>query len=292
MAEIYRNDTTKGISLGISDAIFVSAVIRREGKEDVSGSIVGDTIQIPYEITAYDGPFVVHWEYTIGGRSYSRDDYHEVVTPYATLSEIREALDITSEEFPDAALVRAERRVRGVINNYVGQSFGFFHGAKTVIGAGDSQLSLPERLNSIDKIEGENVLQAGEGELNGEFYSILGDGWFVGINTDLPDGDYVFENVIRDPDSMWTRGGFRDNERYTITGTWGYLGVPPDVKEAALLLIEEILCPQSMYRDRYLKAISGDGWRYEFVGQAYLGTGSVVADQLLAPYRRVMMTVI
>jgi hypothetical protein len=112
------------------------------------------------------------------------------------------------------------------------------------------------------------------------------------MSVPTPDGDYVYTNVIRDPDSMWNRGGFRDNVVYTIDGVWGYDEVPTGVKEAALIMIEEALCPQAVYRERYLKAISGDGWRYEFVGAAYSGTGNVIADQLLEEYRRTAITVI
>lgn len=291
MAEIYRNDATKGISLGITGATNVSAIIKREGKADVNGVVVGDTVQVPYSITAYDGPFVVRWQYTVGSDSYSRDDHHEVVTPYVTIAEMREALEL-GEEFSDATLVRAERRVRGVIDSHTGQRFGFFEGSRRIIGSGDAQLTLGDRLISVSRVEGPNVLSNYDGMDNGMFYSVVGDGWYLGMRQELPEGDYVFTNVIRDPDSMYTRGGFRDNVTYVIHGTWGYPAVPEDVKEAALIMIEEMLCPQSLYRDRYLKAISGDGWRYEFVSNAYSGTGSVVADQLLEPYRRSSMMVI
>jgi len=291
MTEIYRNDATKGVSLGVTGATNVSAVIKRDGKSDVAGVVVGDVVAIPYEIVAYDGPFVVRWQFTVGASSYSRDDHHEVVTPYVTPEEIRETLEVP-EDISEATIIRTERRIRGLIDNYTGQSFGYYEGARKVVGSGDNQLTLPNRLISVTNVSGPGVLLDYDDVNNGEFYSPNGDGWYLGMRQELPDGDYVFTNVIRDPDSMWHRGGFRDNITYTITGLWGYTSVPEEVKEAALIMIEEALCPQSLYRDRYLKAISGDGWRYEFTSGAYAGTGSVAADQLLAPYRRTSMTVI
>jgi hypothetical protein len=256
----------------------------------------GYSVTLPFSLVDRDSEFVVRWKlnYNEDGvsKSYMHDTSVRVVTPYVTSEEITEAIpDISSYATP-AEIVRVERRIRGVIENYTGQKFGRFVGKRQVIGAGDIQLKLPERLVNLTDISGSNVLFDSTGHAVPGAYSIRGDGYYLGVSNPTPEGDYVFENVIRDPDSMWNRGGFRDNVVYTVDGVWGYDEVPTNVKEAALILIEEALCPQAVYRERYLKAISGDGWRYEFVGAAYSGTGNVIADQLLEEYRRTAITVI
>ncbi len=298
--EIYRNE--------LADVVLRVPVTAIQGTFDVEaydGSTLlhtfstvdavsgGYKVTLPFSLVNKDSEFVVKWkfDYDEGGttRQYTQDTQVRVVTPYVTADEIVEVVpDIYSYTTP-AEIVRVERRIRGVIETYTGQKFGRFVGRRQIIGAGESQLKLPERLVTLTDIDGSNVLQ---GVSAPDFYSVRGDGWYLGVSEPTPEGDYVFTNVIRDPDSMWNRGGFRDNVVYTVDGVWGYDEIPTGVKEAAIILIEEALCPQSVYRDRYLKAISGDGWRYEFVGAAYSGTGSVIADQLLEEYRRTAITVI
>jgi hypothetical protein len=256
----------------------------------------GYKVTLPFSLVNKDSEFVVRWNFSYSEdgvtKQYTQDSPVKVVTPYVTADEITEAIpDISSYATP-AEIVRVERRIRGVIETYTGQKFGRFVGRRQIIGAGESQLKLPERLVSLTDIAGSNVLFDSTGHAASGFYSVRGDGWYLGVSEPTPEGDYAFENVIRDPDSMWNRGGFRDNIVYTVDGVWGYDEVPTGVKEAALIMIEEALCPQAVYRERYLKAISGDGWRYEFVGAAYSGTGNVIADQLLEEYRRTAITVI
>lgn len=256
----------------------------------------GYRVTLPFSLVDNDGSFTIRWkfDYTENSatKTYRYNTQISVVTPYVTVDEIRAATGISETDAPNAELIRLERRIRGVINNYTGQSFGRYVGTKQVIGAGDIELKLSERLVQLDNITGSNILYDSEGVAAAGFYTSRGDGWFVGVSNPVPDGDYVFENVIRDPDSMWNHRGFRDNVVYTVTGVWGWDDVPAEVKEAALILCEDELCPQSEYRDRYLKSISGDGWRYEYVPNAYYGTGSVIADQILAPFRYSTMTVI
>jgi hypothetical protein len=298
--EIYRNELANvALKVPVTSSTGTIDVEAYDGStllhsfptvDAVSG---GYQVTLPFSLVSFDREFVVKWsfDYLENGqtKTYSQNIPVKVSTPYVSLDDISANIPDINSYATDAEVIRAERRIRGIIDNYAGQSFGRFVGKRQVIGAGDSQLKLPERLVSITNLSGSNVLQ---GVSIPDFYSVRGDGYYVGISNPTPEGDYVFENVIRDPDSMWNRGGFRDNVVYTVEGVWGYDEVPTEVKEAALILIEETLCPQAVYRDRYLKAISGDGWRYEFTPSAYSGTGSVIADQLLEQFRRTSLTVI
>ncbi|QQV92400.1 head-to-tail adaptor [Streptomyces phage MeganTheeKilla] len=255
----------------------------------------GYRVTLPFSLVDNDGSFVIKWKFNYLEASqtetYQSSTAISVVTPYATIDEIRSATGLDTETVSDSELIRVERRIRGVIDNYTGQSFGRYVGTKQSIGSGDKELKVQERLVRLDNITGPNIIYSDVDVASPGLYSVRGDGWYVGFSAPTPSGDYVFENVIRDPDSVYTRG-FRDNFVYNITGVWGWDDVPSQVKEAALILIEDELCPQAEYRDRYLKSISGDGWRYEYNPSAYYGTGSVIADQILAPFRYNTMTVI
>ncbi|QWT29924.1 head-to-tail adaptor [Streptomyces phage TunaTartare] len=260
----------------------------------------GYRVVLPFSLVQADKSIQIRWKFNYVENSltktYNYTTAVDVVTPYVTLDEIKEAIPevltmFDTTERMDLELKRLERRIRGVIDNFTGQSFGRYVGTREVIGSGDEELKLSDRLVTLENITGSNIIYSDDGIASPGLYTSRGDGWYVGFSAPIPTGDYVFENVIRDPDSVYKRG-FRDNVVYTITGVWGWDDVPPEVKEAALSLCEDELCPQSEYRDRYLKSISGDGWRYEFNPNAYYGTGSVIADQLLEPFRRSTMTVI
>lgn len=241
----------------------------------------GYRVTLPFSLVDSDRAFSIRWQFDyIEGttKTYKNETFVSVVTPYATVSEIRSATGIQQAQVSDEEMIRLERRIRGVIDNYTRQSFGRYSGTRQVIGAGDCQLKTSQRIVRLDSIAGPNIISP-----NGTYYNVFGDGWYVGFTAPAPDGEYPAADVIRDPDAVF-RQSFKDNYVYSITGIWGWEDVPAAVKEAALILCEDELCPQSEYRDRYLKSISGDGWRYEFNPNAYLGTGSVIADQILSPY--------
>lgn len=254
----------------------------------------GYRVTLPFSLVQVDKSIDIRWKFDYSEASVTKTYQYltnvDVVTPYVTLDELKSSIP-ESAQFSDEELKRLERRIRGVVDNYTGQSFGRYVGTREVIGAGDHELRTQDRLVYLDNITGANIVYSEDGIASPGLYTVRGDGWYVGFSTPIPNGDYVFENVIRDPDSVYSRG-FRDNVVYTVTGIWGWEDVPAAVKEATLILCEDELCPQSEYRDRYLKSISGDGWRYEFNPNAYYGTGSVMADQLLDPFRRSTMTVI
>lgn len=302
--EIYRNELAN-IDLAVPVyAIPGSFDVKAYSGDDllytfssVTSIAGGYRVTLPFSLVVNDGSFVIVWKFNyVEGpltKSYQHKTSVNVVTPYITLSEFKTAIpEILSMEVSDAELIRLERRIRGVVNNYTGQNFGRYVGSREVIGAGDKDLRLVDRLIELDNISGYNIVYSEDGIMLPGFYTVRGDGWYIGVSNPVPDGDYVFENVIRAPDCDWNAGKFKDNVVYTVDGSWGYEDVPADVKEAALMLAEDELCPQSEYRDRYLKSISGDGWRYEFNPNAYYGTGSVMADQILAPYRKSMMVII
>lgn len=253
---------------------------------------------IPYAATLVDGPLTIVVNFQIDSTRVTKEFTVNVTTPlYADIDEIRDALGADEERFTDAQLATAERRIRGVINKYTNQDFGRQEGTKKIVGTGESQLRLTDRLAVLTNISGPNVLvnYSQDNQLavidNGSFYDVRGDGYFIGVATSIY-GSYAYTNPIRDPDSTWDSGGFIENASYFVTGVWGWESVPSDVKEAALILIEDALCPDSEYRDRYVGNYKAADWRVEYSDRAFRGTGSVMADQLLDSYRRWSMTVI
>lgn len=281
MTEIYR-DNQAYMSLNVAGASAVSAVIERGGS--IVLSVTGESFSVPFSIYGYDGQFTVRWLFTVDGSLQTRSETHEIVTPYVSVAEIRDSLNLPAD-ITDEKLVKTERVVRKIINKFVGSGFGKYYATKSVLGKGDEQLALPERLVSIDTVTGPYLNPT----LN--FYELRGDGRYIAATSVYPEGDWVFTNVIAAPD--WdARHMWKENVRYSISGVWGWEDVPTEVTEAALILIEQQLCPDSEYRNRYIEDVNYADSRLSFNGRAYNGTGNVIADQLLSDFIRLPFTVI
>jgi hypothetical protein len=293
--EIYRNETAV-IKLTVPvTAINGSFVVTATDGDTVLHTFPtatavtgGYTVTLPFSLVDKDRKFTINWlfQYNEGtAKTYTAKTYVEVVTPYVTVEEIRTALG-TMPTMTDDAVKRVERRIRGVIDNYTGQSFGLYFGKKRVQARGDEDLLLPQRLLSIVSVEGAvwNDLSR---------YATRGNGWYLSNATPLyADGSYVSTGVISWPGTTGRRILWKDNVWYTIDGEWGYEDVPYNVKEAALILIEDNVCPDSEYRDRYIDSVKTADYQYMYDPNAFRGTGSVIADQLLAPYIRPTLAVI
>lgn len=233
--------------------------------------------------TQSDGPLTLSWAFEIDGQPVAKNDYFTVVTPYLTISEVKRIVPLASTE--DAQ--RLESSVRHIINAHCGQSFGLYEGDYTVRGNGN-RLNLPARLISLTSVNG--FASQPEDPIS-NYYSIEGGGWALSY---LPWGvppvkaDYYglhmhVGGVIHNP-NMVKIGDFNKNRVYTITGKWGYEGIPEPVQEAARLLVDNYSSTDSEYRDRYLTSMTAADWRIQFNASAFVKTGNVRADQLLAPF--------
>jgi hypothetical protein len=270
MDEIYRDSTDKAAVLGIAGATVTSVEFKRDG--DIVSTAVGSTVPIPYKITQMDGPFLVVWNYTIGADTYTRTDEHVVVTPLFNKAELV-ADDPDFSVLDDDQVVRLEGNVRRIIEAYTGQTFGYRVGKVVVWGSGDSILNSPERIIEL------STGWAGYRTASGGFtIERIGTGG-SNLNIKVPEQEeaayygYNFNTTT-----------FGKNRGYVLSGEFGWRSVPTDVKQAALLLAELFSCDESMWRDRYIKSIRAADWRFDFIDGGSDGTGSVMADQLLAKY--------
>lgn len=278
MAEIYRDAPTTSITLSTGTATSVKFV--RNGEDIVAPSLSGNTALIPYSITRVDGDFDTVWNYTQGA-PYTRIDRNTIVTPYFNAADLT-AHDSDFSTLTTAQVIKLERLVRGVIDAYVGHNFGYEEGWVTTYGTGDSVLHSPKKVLTIASlVEGDDPI-----DQLGYNYRPINQGFDVEL---IGFGDYDNIKVPASEEHQltvyrYTTGRFINNTPYTIYGTFGYHSVPYDVNLAALHLAEEFSCDENLWRDRYIKSIAGDGFDIEFRSDAFTGTGSVIADQLLGKY--------
>lgn len=217
-------------------------------------------------------------------------------TPYFTDVQLRDELELAAANAggpSERALARAERRIRGVVEQYTGQTFSSEAAVKTVYGGGDSKLRLPERLASLNSVTGPYTLVNADSTPNGNLYEIRGDGFFLNVKMDAYGAvDQIYTNPIRNPDISYGLRAWTPDAAYTVDGIWGYTEIPESVQEAVLILIEDYLDPDSEYRERYLNTVRAADWNLVYHDNAYRGTGNATADALLQPYIRWSMTVV
>jgi hypothetical protein len=281
VSEIYRDDSTKGVSLSVPGAAVSNVEFRRNGNitEVISPAI---TVPIPYSVVQSDGDFDVVWTYTVPGDTtvYTRTDTNRVVTPYFTEAELKEFNHSKFDILSTPQVVNLERLMRVIVDNITGQSFGYEYGTIVVYGTGDSVLLLPKRVISMENDD----------------YHLVRDGYAI-----KKIGYYGLDNNIKVPaieEALHGEGaygyhtGFYNNVEYTITGSFGYPSVPDDIKLAAMTLAEHSSRNDSMWHDRYVKAISAADWSLQFFSHASSGSGSHIVDLLLSKYILIGMAII
>lgn len=224
------------------------------------------------------GELKVVWEFEVASQPAIKTDFYDVVVPLAEIDDVRTELGL-GDEFTDGQIIKAERQVRRMIESFTGQQFAPVEQTVFVNSSSDTYLNLPKRIISIDSIETSRY------PVTAESLQISHNGWYVIKHEPyFPSTVYVSRPMINDPYSEINRS-WRNGEVIGITGTFGWERVPAPINEAALILIEERLCPETLYRDRYIKTMTAADFRFELDKGAYAGTGNVVADQILLQWR-------
>jgi hypothetical protein len=279
MSEFYRDATDAEVSLNINGATVTSVEFTRDG---VTLGDIGSASPalVPYAVTHSDGTFRVKWTFTVGATTYTREEEHDVVTPLFTAAELK-AFNASFETLTDSKVVELESIVRKIIEGAVGQRFGYRKGTVQVYGTDKPFLRTQQRVISTEPLDG-----FGDLRIVNNGFGVQKAGW-------VWNGDTVsVAGPIRDPRFGHRTDIFGRNLPFTIKGEFGWLSVPNDIKQAALLLAEEFSCKEAAWRDRYLIAVSASDWRFQFDPQAFAGTGSVTVDRLLEPYTVSTMAII
>lgn len=238
---------------------------------------------IGLENTQNDQHLDVVWEFLASGEVAVKTDHLHVVTPYVTLDEIRDELP-ELDALSDKAALALERRVRYIIDTYVGTSFGRHEGTKTVRGNGEGKLLLPNPLISFTGVNSNGVA------LDPTFLKSTPSGLYLGGVPYYPDGEITTVGPIFNPYTY--NRTWKSEVDYVITGIWGWEHVPGEVSMAAKILMSDYGCRDSTYRDRYVSKVGTSDWNMSLSGRAFSGTGNVQADQLLDAFKSNSMVVI
>lgn len=280
MTEVYRDSINRTVELVVPGATVTTVKIIRDDLDTLI-SPAASVVTVPYSTTNMDGEFDVEWTYTVDGNVYIRKERHAVVTPYFTQTELvnhdPDMSILTAEK-----VVKLERLVRGVIDAFCGHNFGLERGIIVAYGTGGSVLHLSKRVEAIVSIGLYDTPLSKFGvafRAVNQGYGIELSGYSADASIKVPayeEQTYAY--------TLPMGSVFRENASYLVEGVFGYHSIPSDVKLAALLLAEMFSCDEELWRDRYIQSISGEGFSFTFKSDAFVGTGSVTADQLLGKY--------
>lgn len=273
---IYDADTGVAISSGTATA----------DTEDVGHYVINLTSQH----TSFDRTLRITWSYMLDGRTVNEEEWTVISTPYAEISEIITELGLGSEPvdynyFPHAKLRSAERMARLMINNYTGREFAQRLGEQIVYGNGSDTLIFSERMSAFTKIEQDDqVIYDSDNNINLLGYDIVltetGQGVRIANSSQLDVTEYPASAYLYPPKLKFVNGS-----RYKIYGTLGYPYIPLAVKQACFLLISDLLYNDALWRQKYISEFDTGNMKVKLRDTAFTGTGNLLADDLLDPYK-------
>ena len=211
----------------------------------------------------------VHFLYELEGYGLIIDKQKfEVSRRIVSYDEVLEMLpNITYSQYEEL-----ERTVRALIEVFCKQKFNYWYGTRSVRG-NEGQINLPQHL---DKLDG---LSKPVSMLDTFLISSTDDGY------EISDDGFSIENARGLELRKSVHGKLKETE-FKVMGQWGYVSVPTEVKQAAAALIQQKLCPDSVYRERFVEGIRNEGTNIKFSPATYrASTGNADADQLLSKYR-------
>ena len=319
MAEIYKDQASRVITKiywagEITDADGTVTALAKRSSPD--GAPFGGLPSASYTATKLDSDFGTYeiiipqaasnfneptleitWSYSVNGIPTTHKQIVDVVRPYVSISESLDRLNIgTDVSDPNYRsyneLKIAERYARKLIDAYTNQFFSEKYMTETQYGSGTDVLPLKTRILQIDFIKEEGV------SLPGPFFSthlITESQYAIAANKqNLIDNIVYTANGLIPPsiNDQGYSGSFKKGYKYDVQGWYGWKRVPDNVSEACLALMQQYFEKDRAWKDKYVKNISTFDWKFEFLDSAHKGTGSLYADQLLAPYVTTGMVII
>jgi len=269
MAEIYRDTVNAGLVFDIPTATVTKTEFIRNG-EVVATINGGGTVAVPYSITKYSGPFQVKWTYGLEAETHERLEDHYVVTPMFTKAELVD-WDGDFSILSDTKVRYLERLCREIIETFCNQKFEYRNQSVVFTAGANGSYYSVDKVLTIDNAN----------------YTLSDDGYSVyNLDTYTSQGYNVKIPIEAEAYTLGIPAS-RLHRSVTLTGQFGWPSVPPQVKTAALYLAESFTCDESLWRERLIKSVRAADWRFDYSEEAFHSTGSLIADQLLDPYKRI-----
>lgn len=223
--------------------------------------------------------------YTVSGTSYTQSQYMNVFTPYITSAEFFDNHPELEANFANN-FENFAKKAKNIIETFCGQTFDFYPN-KTIAmnGNGYTSMRLPYQISTMTSV----IQDPGT------------DGEYILYSDTVSNIEKVKENFafggsynIRFkksslPESIFILGSFSQDSVYEIVGDYGWRYVPENVKQAADILITDMMNNDSEYRNHGLTRVEMDAVTVYMKDNFYDTTGNIEADVLLMDYMLFVM---
>lgn len=246
--------------------------------------------------------FKIRWLYNIGGLNGEHVTYLDIVTPYASLEEVIEDLNLGSDaNDPNHKtyheLRMAEKYARKIVEYYTGQKFYLHDETFTIIGNDADTLPLSYKINSLHTLHAKDQLLVDNlNNINYLGYALepttSGFGLKINQSSFVDNTTYVSNGMIPPSISDISPNIFRRGVHYDVYARFGWNDVPDDVEQATIEIMKSYFAKDRLWKDRYVNKISTTDWNFQYSSDAFSGTGSAYADKLLLDYVVTQMVVV
>lgn len=251
------------------------------------------SILLSQDVCKYDRNLKIELQ-IISINQYTEDDlYINLVRPYATAEEIAEELGFTITETPTsdkqytkAQIEKLERKARLFIDSKINDSFNFEYKTVGTYGMNTDLLHLGNRIESFDQIIFDDYVVydlTEDPEINELGQNVAISSSRYGLKV-VSEGTNIAEWVDVNP--LAFAGYWSKDSAYLVRGEFGWRYVPEAIKEATIELINDMTCSDFIYRTRGIKSLKTDAYDIQFADSIINGSGNVLVDALIAPYKR------
>lgn len=256
----------------------------------------------PLSALGRDRKFRIEWTYVYNSQASVQESYIDVVTPYVSIQEAIEDLNLGSDaNDPNHKTYHeirmAEKYARKMVEYYTGQKFFLFDDKFTVTGNDSDTLPLPRKLHTLHTLHQNDQLWIDNlNNINYLGYVIepTTSGFGIQINqSSILDGDVYIANGMVPPSIHDVSPNiFKRGKQYDVYARFGWDSVPDEVEQAAIEIMRMYFSQDRLWKDRYVNKISTTDWNFQYGSDAFSGTGSAYADKLLLDYVVTQMVVV
>lgn len=213
-------------------------------------------------------------------------------------------LDLADLDCDESEYTSLERTARQIIDTLVG-GFYYTKGEVETVGLGADYLPFPKRANKINAVYQNNVkVYDRVSPIDGQYTYVLSPD--KTSMTIYVDGEYnrFQSKEVRPPlaasDSFMFYGDdydaiqalteikgasmFPKDWDYTVYGEWGWPVVPQDIKDATLMLINDLNCGKLSHIQKYITEYETDQFKIKYSDLSLKGTGNLLVDKILENY--------
>ncbi len=267
--------------------------------EQTEDAYIGEyELLLPANVTDSERILKVEWEYQIGQEFFNSIEYVYVTVPYITVDEI--ILELGFSPYPEGPNYQpfekvhsAARTARMIINSYLGYSLTKNNNPVVAYGSDTDVLMLPHRILEFKKLyENDKLVIDIDADINNFGYDLE----ITETNNALRIIGSTIGDDIQESEEYSvigiTTAKFKEGNRYKVEGTFGYQVIPLEVKQAMLLIVNDLLCNDSIWRSKYVKKMDTGQMSVEISSLAFNGTGNAIADTLLQPFKMIQLVII